>query len=368
MQFTCNKSELVNAISITSRTVAIRSACTALEGILINAGAMLNLTGYNMETGITVAMEADVKEMGSAVFPARLFGEIVRKMPEDQITVMVDDNYKTKIVSGLSSFSIMAGAADEYPKLPDVEYDKGIYVPQNLLKDLISGTIFAVSESQARPIQTGCKFEIEPETITVIAVDGYRLALRREKIDNPENRQLSFVCPSPALREVEKILEDVEDDCVFTLGTRHIMFQVGRATLVCRLLEGEFLDWRRVVPTDNPIRLAVNVKEFTESLERVNLIVSEKMKSPVRCTFGDNVAALRTSNALGNAYDECRTAGSGKDLEIGFNCRYLLDALKAIPEENTMLELKTSLTPAVMRPTEGDRFTYMVLPVRMKAD
>ena len=330
---------------------------------------MLNLTGYNMETGITVAMEADVKEMGSAVFPARLFGEIVRKMPEDQITVMVDDNYKTKIVSGLSRFSIMAGAADEYPKLPDVEYDKGIYVPQNLLKDLISGTIFAVSESQARPIQTGCKFEIEPETITVIAVDGYRLALRREKIDNPENRQLSFVCPSPALREVEKILEDVEDDCVFTLGTRHIMFQVGRATLVCRLLEGEFLDWRRVVPTDNPIRLAVNVKEFTESLERVNLIVSEKMKSPVRCTFGDNVVSMITNTTLGRASDEVSVEGDGENLEIGFNNKYLLDALKAAPADEICIRLNTGITPCVVLPTGNSRnFVYMILPVRLKAN
>jgi DNA polymerase-3 subunit beta len=152
------------------------------------------------------------------------------------------------------------------------------------------------------------------------------------------------------------------------LGTRHILFQIGSATLVCRLLEGEFLDWRRVVPTDNPVKLGVRVKDMISSLDRVSLIVSEKLKSPVRMSLGSNVAALRTSNSLGNAYDECPIAGDGKDMEIGFNCKYLLDALKAIPTEEIVFELKTNLSPAVMNPAEGDRFTYMVLPVRLKAD
>ncbi len=368
INFTCNKDKLISAVSIASRTVSPKSTIPALEGILITAGTLLTLTGYNLETGISVSMEADVKEMGSAVFPAKLFGDIIRKLPDETVTIRVDDNYKVKILSGISSFSIMASSADDYPSLPDVEYNKSVSIPQNVLKEMISGTIFSVSENQARPIQTGCKFEIEEETITVIAVDGYRLALRREKIDNPEGRTLSFVAPAPALREVEKILGDTDEDASFTLGTRHISFQIGNATLICRLLEGEFLDWRRVVPTDNPIHLAVNVRDMTQSLERVSLIVSEKLKSPVRCTFGDNVAALRTSNSIGNAYDECSIAGNGNDMEIGFNCKYLLEALKAVPSENISLELKTNLSPAVINPCEGNKFTYMVLPVRLKAE
>ena len=368
IHFSCETNELISAISVASRTVSQKSTIPALEGILVTAGTLLTLTGYNLETGISVSMDANVKEMGAAVFPAKLFGDIVRKLPGDTVTIQVDDGYRVRILSGISSFSIMASAADDYPALPDVEYDKAITIPQNVLKDMISGTIFSVSENQARPIQTGCKFEIDPECITVVAVDGYRLALRREKIDNPEGRTLSFVAPAPALREVEKILGDSDDDASFTLGTRHIMFKIGSATLVCRLLEGEFLDWRRVVPTDNPIRLAVNVREMTQSMEHVSLIVSEKLKSPVRCTFGENVAAFRTSNSLGNAYDECKTAGNGNDMEIGFNCKYLLEALKAVPTENFMLELKTNLSPAVINPCEGNKFTYMVLPVRLKAE
>lgn len=368
IHFTCDKDKLIATISVASRTVSQKSTIPALEGLYVTAGKLLTLTGYNLETGISVSMEADVKEMGSAIFPAKLLGDIVRKLPDDTVTIHVDEKYRVKIVSGISSFSIMASSADDYPNLPDVEYDKAIYVPQNVLKDMISGTIFSVSENQARPIQTGCKFEISPDDITVVAVDGYRLALRREKIDNPEGRSLNFVCPSPALRELEKILEDTDETASFTLGTRHIMFQVGNATLVCRVLEGEFLDWRRVVPNDNPIKLGVNVKNLTSSLERVSLIVSEKIKSPVRMTIGENIMALRTSNSIGDAYDECQMAGNGEDMEIGFNCKYILEALKAIPEDDIIFELKTNLSPAVMNPTEGNKFTYMVLPVRLKAE
>ena len=226
IHFTCDKDKLISTISVASRTVSQKSTIPALEGIYVTAGKLLTLTGYNLETGISVSMEADVKEMGSAIFPAKLLGDIVRKLPDDTVTIQVDDKYRVKIVSGISSFSIMASSADDYPNLPDVEFDKAIYVPQNVLKDMISGTIFSVSENQARPIQTGCKFEISPEDITVVAVDGFRLALRREKIDNPEGRSLSFVCPSPALRELEKILEDTDENASFTLGTRLLHWSV----------------------------------------------------------------------------------------------------------------------------------------------
>lgn len=368
LSFTCRKDSLISAISVASRTVSQKSTIPALEGILFHVGANLTLTGYNLETGIAVSVDADITETGSAVFPSKLIGDIVRKLPDDTVTVKVDDGFHVKIMSGISSFSIMASSAEDYPALPDVEYDRAIAVPQNVLKDMISGTIFSVSENQARPIQTGCKFEITGDEMTVVAVDGYRLALRREKIDNPEGRELSFVAPSPALREVEKILGDTDEDALFTLGTRHIQFQVGAATLICRLLEGEFIDWRRVVPTDNPVRLAVNVKELTQSIDRVSLIVSEKLKSPVRCTFGNNEAEFHTSNSIGNASDRCAVAGNGGDLEIGFNSKYLLEALRAVPTEEISLEMKTNLSPAVMNPCEGNKFTYMVLPVRLKAN
>ena len=173
--------------------------------------------------------------------------------------------------------------------------------------------------------------------------------------------------PELGAKEVEKILGDTDDPATFYPGSKHILFTIGDATLVCRILEGEFLDWRRVLPQNNPVKLVGNVSRLTDSIERVGLVISEKLKSPVRCKFGDNAAELRTVSTIGEAYDVCPIAGDGKDLEIGFNCKYLLDALRAVPDSECTLEMINGLSPIVLNPTEGNRYSYMVLPVRLKA-
>ena len=367
MKFTCEKNQLVSAISVASRTVAQKSAISGLEGILIRAGVKVMLTGYNLETGITVSVDADIQETGACVMPARLFFDIVRKLPDDTVSIQVDESFKVSIKGGISSFTITALSADDYPELPDVDSEKGIRVPQNELKAMISGTIFAVSENQARPIHTGVLFEVDNDSITSVAVDGYRLALRRYLPEESLERTLKFVAPVAALKEVEKILGDTDDPATFYPGSKHILFTIGDATLVCRILEGEFLDWRRVLPQNNPVKLVGNVSRLTDSIERVGLVISEKLKSPVRCKFGDNAAELRTVSTIGEAYDVCPIAGDGKDLEIGFNCKYLLDALRAVPDSECTLEMINGLSPIVLNPTEGNRYSYMVLPVRLKA-
>ena len=366
MKFTCEKNQLVSAISVASRTVAQKSAISGLEGILIRAGVKVMLTGYNLETGITVSVDADIQETGACVMPARLFFDIVRKLPDDTVSIQVDESFKVSIKGGISSFTITALSADDYPELPDVDSEKGIRVPQNELKAMISGTIFAVSENQARPIHTGVLFEVDNDSITSVAVDGYRLALRRYLPEESLERTLKFVAPAAALKEVEKILGDTDDPATFYPGSKHILFTIGDATLVCRILEGEFLDWRRVLPQNNPVKLVGNVSRLTDSIERVGLVISEKLKSPVRCKFGDNAAELRTVSTIGEAYDVCPIAGDGKDLEIGFNCKYLLDALRAVPDSECTLEMINGLSPIVLNPTEGNRYSYMVLPVRLK--
>ena len=367
MKFTCEKNQLVSAISVASRTVAQKSAISGLEGILVRAGVKVMLTGYNLETGITVSVDADIQETGACVMPARLFFDIVRKLPDDTVSIQVDESFKVSIKGGISSFTITALSADDYPELPDVDSEKGIRVPQNELKAMISGTIFAVSENQARPIHTGVLFEVDNDSITSVAVDGYRLALRRYLPEESLERTLKFVAPAAALKEVEKILGDTDDPATFYPGSKHILFTIGDATLVCRILEGEFLDWRRVLPQNNPVKLVGNVSRLTDSIERVGLVISEKLKSPVRCKFGDNAAELRTISTIGEAYDVCPIAGDGKDLEIGFNCKYLLDALRAVPDSECTLEMINGLSPIVLNPTEGNRYSYMVLRVRLKA-
>ena len=367
MRFTCEKSMLVTGLNITGRTVAQKSSLSVIEGILCRAADGLSLTGYNMETAITYMIDAEVYDPGTCILPAKLFGDIVRRLPEGPVTVVVDDNYKVSIRAGYASFTISAESAEDYPELPDVSSGRSVMIPQNALKELIGGTIFAVSENQGRPIHTGVKFEVEDAAISAIAVDGFRLARRTYHTDAAAGRNMSFVVPAAGLKEVEKILTDSEEEASFVLGQKHILFQIGNATLVCRLLEGDFLDWRRVVPTNCPIKLVANVGDFASSIDRVGLIVSEKHKSPVRCVFGSQNVQLRTSNTIGAAEDQCSIAGDGKELEIGFNVRYLADALRAIPADEVVLELTNGLSPIVLTPVDDKHdFSYMVLPVRIK--
>lgn len=367
MKFTCEKALLVSALSVTGRTVSQKSTIPCLEGILIRAGLALQLTGYNLETGITVHVGAQVQEAGSCVMPARLFFDIVRKLPDDMVSITVDQNLQVSIRGGASSFRITAMDADDYPDLPDVNGKKGVDMPQRVLREMIGGTIFSVSENQARPIHTGCLMEVSDAAVSMVAVDSFRLARRTWHPEEPIGRELKFVVPATGLKEVEKILEDSDEKVTFTLGDKHIMFEIGDAILVCRILEGEFIDWRRVVPSNSDTILTANVAELTAAIERVSLIVSEKLKSPVRCVFGDNIADFRTANAVGSAHDTCAVAGNGGELEIGFNCRYLLDALRAVPSEEVTLELQNGLSPIVFTPCDGKYdFAYMVLPVRLR--
>ncbi len=367
MRFTCEKNTLVQGLNIAGRTVAQKSSLSVIEGVLCKAGDGLSLTGYNMETAITYLIDADVSDPGQCILPAKLFGDIIRRLPEGPVTVVVDDNFKVSIRAGFASFTISAESADDYPDLPDVSDGKAIRIPQSALKELISGTIFAVSENQGRPIHTGVKFEVKGDAVSAIAVDGFRLARRTFHAEESTGRDLSFVVPAAGLKEVEKILTDSEDNVAFTLGGKHILYQIGNATLVCRLLEGEFLDWRKVVPMNCPIKLIANVSDLASSVDRVGLIVSEKYKSPVRCIFSNQVLNMRTATTIGAAEDRCSIAGDGKELEIGFNVRYLADALKVVPSEEVTLELTNGLSPIVLTPVDDKKdFAYMILPVRIK--
>ena len=367
MRFTCEKNMLLQGLNIASRTVAMKSTLSVIEGILCKAGVGLTLTGYNMETAITYDIDAEVVEPGSCILPARLFGDIIRRVPEGSVTVVVDENSKVSIRAGYASFTISAENAEDYPELPDVNDGRAVKIPQNRLKELISGTIFAVAENQARPIHNGVRFEVTNDSVTAVAVDGFRLARRTYHPETPLGREMGYVVHSQSLKELEKILADTEEEVSFVLGTKHILYQVGRATLVCRLLEGDFLDWRKVVPTGSPIKLVANVAELSSSVERVGLIVSEKYKSPVRCVFSNQELLMRTNTTIGAAEDKCSFAGDGKELEIGFNVKYMIDALRAVPSEEVTLELTNGLSPIVMTPVDDKQdFSYMVLPVRIK--
>ena len=368
MKFSCEKALLQAAISTTSRAVSPKSSIPALEGILLEAGNDLRLTGYNLETGIRTIVPADIREEGTLVLGARLFGEIVRKLPDDIVTFQ-SENYMVNIKCGMSEFNILGTDPEEFPELPTVEYQNSLILPQSRLKAMISQTLFAVSDNESRPIHTGSLFEVDSNGLTIVSVDGYRLALRHEAIDKKEGAEtFSFVVPGAALSEVEKICSDVDEPASVTQGARHVMFKVGDTMLVSRRLEGEFLAYRQAIPRNNTIHVEGETRALLSSIDRVSLIISDKLKSPLRCVFDSNLLKISTKTAIGDAYDECPLSGDGGGLEIGFNNKYLMDALKAAPADKVRLELTTGVSPCVILPTEGEEnFLYMVLPMRLKA-
>lgn len=370
MKFSCEKIVLQNALSTAARAVATKSSIPALEGLLmVCAGGTLTVSGYNMQLGIRTRFACDVEEEGALVLNARLFGDIVRRMPDDMLTLVSDEKNTVKVHCGDADFDIIGLPAEDFPELPEVEEKNTVSLPEKTLGAMIRQTSFAVSTNEARPVHMGSLFEVGVDDLTVVSVDGFRLALRREKLEQSASGVFSFVAPGTALNEVEKVCEDIDEPVKITLGDRHILFEVGETELICRRLEGEFLDYKNAIPRKNSIKLTVDTKTMMESLDRVSVVISEKLKSPVRCKFGMNAVTFSARTANGDAKDICKLEGDGKDLEIGFNNRYLVEALRYAPADTVRLEMTSGISPAIVVPVDdGDEsFLYMVLPVRLKA-
>ena len=368
LRFSCEKALLQAAVSTASRAVASKSSIPALEGILLEGTTCLTLSGYNMQTGIRTAFEAEIHQEGRIVLNARLFGEIIRKMPDDIIVFAADEKYMVHLSCGDASFDILGLSAEDYPELPEVDDEFSVSIQQRTLKSMINQTSFAVSTNESRPVHTGSLCEVDDQGLTVVSVDGFRLALRREPLERIDGGSFRFVAPGAALKEVENICSDSDDLITIIQGKRHLLFEAGSTQLICRRLEGEFLNYRTAIPRSNPICVEVENKAMLESLDRVSVVISEKLKSPVRCVFDSDRVFISAKTGNGEAKDICPVSGDGTGLEIGFNNRYLMDALRYAPAERVRMELNTCVSPCIITPVTGeDNFLYMVLPVRLKA-
>lgn len=369
LRFSCEKALLQMAVSTVGRAVSAKSSIPALEGILLEGDNGLTLSGYNMQTGIRTSLEAEIHEAGRIVINARLLGDIIRRMPDDMIVFSADDRFMVRLTCGDASFDILGLSAEDYPELPEVDDEYRVALEQRILKSMVNQTAFAVSTNESRPVHTGSLFEVSDNGLTMVSVDGFRLALRHEPLERMDGGEFSFVAPGSALKEVENICSESDDLIHIRQGKRHLMFTAGSTQLICRRLEGEFLNYKNAIPHTNPIQVEVENKSLLESLDRVSVVISEKLKSPVRCVFDDGRVYLSAKTASGEAKDICLVSGDGKGLEIGFNNRYLMEALRYAPAEKVKMELNTSISPCIITPTDGsDRFLYMVLPVRLKAN
>ena len=370
MKFTCEKALLQQAILTASRCSASKSPIPALEGLLIEAGQDVRITGYDLKKGIYTSFPADVADPGAIVLNTRLLSEIVRSLPDDIVTVDVGAGMSAAITCCASEFSILGTDPAEYPELPSVDHQNAVSIPQNILGKMIRQTIFAVSDNESRPVYTGSLFEVESDRLTIVAVDGYRLALRREAIEAGNVDSCSFIVPGSALSDVEKLCADSEENVDIIIGTKHISFSIGSTVLVSRRLEGEFLNYRKSIPTDFGTMVEVNRDDLTQMVSRVSLVIDEKTKHPLRVSVSDSSIDISCQTGRGRAADRCaaKTTG-GSDLVIGFNNRYLLDALKAAPSDTVHIGLNTASSPCVILPPDGwDGYSYMILPVRLRAD
>jgi DNA polymerase-3 subunit beta len=366
MQFSCDRQKLNEAVLNVQRVVSSKSSIPALEGILLTArDETVKLCGFDLEIGMTTEIAANVKEPGSIVMGAKLFGDIVRRLPGDTVTFSSDEKYVTQIESGEAKFSVTGIPAEEYPELPRITGEKTVSVPSSTLKGMIRQTLFAVAESDAKPIHTGTLFEIEEGKIRLVSVDGYRLAIREEPISCEEKN--NFVVPGKTLSEVMKLLGDGDDPVELQIGMRHILFRIGDYTVISRLLEGEFLDWRAALPKTSATEIQVSVSDFIASLERVSLLITERLRSPVRCLFSEGCIRLSCSTAIGRANDRLSAKISGDEVEMGFNSRYLLDALRNTECDEVKIKLNGALSPLTMTPVSGNSFLFLVLPVRLKS-
>jgi DNA polymerase-3 subunit beta len=366
MKFICQKAKLSESLNNVSKAVSDKSALSALEGIKFTLNeSELELTGYDLEIGIRTKIEVSSPDKGEFIANAKIFSEMVRKMPNDDISVEINEDYIITIESGVTSYNLNAIPADDYPALPEKDTTNEIKMPQSVLKSMILQTKFAASQLDIKPILKGELFEIEDNLLTVAAIDGYRLAVRTEPVSYEGS--IKFIVPAKNLDEVSKLLSDDENEsCSMFLSKKHIIFEIGNYLVNSRLLEGEFHPYKSAIPKSSTTEVIVERTKLINALERCALLINEKNPSPVRCTFEDGQLKIKCSTrSLGKVYDEISTFMTGPSLEIGFKCRYFLDPLKAISDDKVKLQMGGSLLPMKIVPLEGDNFIYLVLPVRL---
>lgn len=368
MKFSCEKYLLQNATATASRATASKSPIPALEGLMIEAASDIKITGYDLKEGIYTRIPADIVDSGLIVVNARLFGEIMRKLP-DGIVQITTDGLNLNVKCGRSDFNIMGVSPEDYPELPEVDAENSVSLPQRLLRSMIDGTIFAVADNDIRPIYTGTLFEVGEEELTLVSVDGFRLAKRSEKLTGAHMESCSFVVPGSALSDVQRICADTDEPVAISVGKKHISFSIGDTVLVSRRLEGEFLNYRKAIPETFRHTLKVEREELMAVIDRVSLIISEKNSSPVHLLLQDGAIDCFCVTPIGRAEDQCPCEGSGEGLEIGFNDRYLMDALKAAGKSELFFCCNMASSPCVLKAADGtDNFSYMILPVRLRAN
>lgn len=367
MKIKCSRTDLFVAVSGVSRAVSSKTAIPSIEGILIRTFEdKIVLTGYDLEIGITTSVPAAVDSEGEIVINARLLLDIIRKSNDDVITIETNERSQVILICGIARFEFSGIPATDFPDLPSPDTETALSIAGNEIKEMIERTLFAVAQDNQKPVHTGTKFFIENDMLTLVSVDGYRLAVCRKSTESAEEKR--FVIPAKTLLEVSRLIGDSEEEIYISTAKRYAVFSLKGYSVVTRLLEGDFLDYKRAIPEGYMTRVKIDVNLLFNSVERTSLIITDKFKSPVRLKFENNTVSVSCVTALGNAYDELNADINGNDVEIGFNNRYILDALRHCGVSEVILEINEPTSPMKIVPADGSDFLFLVLPVRIKTE
>ena len=375
MKFVVEKDKLLKAVSSVAKAVAVRTTTPILEGILIqtNDNNDIKLTCYDQELGIEyIIKDCDVKEQGAIVVNATMFGEIIRKLPDADISIEVNNKNLLVIECESSLYKLATMNADEYPELPEFTIENTVTIEQNTLKEMITKTIFAISIEENRPIFTGCLFEIKNNVLNVVAVDGFRLAWKQKQLTDSV-KDFSAVIPGRTLSEVNKIIADSLDIVKIGVSKNQALFEIENCKIVTRLLEGEFLNYSKVIPENWETRVRVNRALIMNCFDRISLIssssIEKEKKYPVKINVDTKGIKISCTNQTGDAKEELIVTTEGKELEAGFNPKYFLDVLRNIDDEEVYIDFGTAISPCIVRSVEEDGdYKYMILPIRLKND
>lgn len=368
MKFTCGQQQLTKAINTVSKAVTARTTIPVLKGILIQASkdGILSLSASDLDLSIEKKINVHVEEEGSVVVLSKLFSDIIRKLPNEPIEIEKSEENNILIKCSSSEFTIVGLSPEEFPNIGEIEnLEKKIILEKEIFKEMIKKTVFSASIDESKGIIIGALVEIEENSLNMVALDGFRMAVTREDIKNKENRKI--IISAKILNEINKIISETEEGqfIELILDSKKAIILLDGTKIVLRLLEGDFIKYRDITPKEFKTVVTVNKNDFFESVERASLLAKEGKNNLIKLSIHGNKITITSRSEEGNVKEEVFISKEGEDLEIGFNSKYLIEALKVINKEEIKIELNSSTSPCLIKPIYGNEFEYLILPVRL---
>lgn len=365
MKIVCKKSELVSGVNIVMKAVPSKTTMSILECILIDASAnQIKLTANDMELGIETQVNGTIVERGVVAIDAKVFSDIIRKLPENDITIDVAGNYETTITCEKAKFTILGKSGEDFSYLPYIEKDNSIFLSQFTLKEMIRQTIFSVADNDSNKLMTGELFEIHGEEMKIVALDGHRIAIRNVELKDAFG-DAKVIVPGKTLSEISKILTGgMEDEVQISFTKNHIVFEFDETIVVSRLIEGEYFRIEQMLSSDYSTKVSVNKRELLDCIDRATLLIKEGDKKPIILHINDEIMELKMQSFIGSMDEEIDITKEGKDIVIGFNPKFLIEALRVIEDEQISMYLVNPKAPCFIRDEEG-KYVYLVLPVQI---